>query len=268
MSPDDAPLPATPGRRPRGTEYAYGGRAFGSDTVAGECGVIAAAFKISYSALGEEWPAVALIGTAFFVRPRVALTARHILPPSRYPPDDGFTRCEYWLVGRDGSRIRFGPRHLTRATGLDAMRIDVPEPCSGRPLPIATGTPAMGEMHAALGYASPSAMAQPYVVRPRPWKRTSDVLEWFDMAQLRHARRGVVDSTRSATIAGADVRLDGVNVIEFRAGGVQGMSGGPLVHEATGRAVGVLSFGLPNEGAAKDVVYAMPMTDVVPALGL
>ncbi|MAF08844.1 hypothetical protein CMK11_00180 [Candidatus Poribacteria bacterium] len=230
--------------------------------------MIAAVFKISYSALGEEWPAITLIGTAFFVRPRVALTARHILPPSRYAPDDGFTRCEYWLLGRDGSRIRFGPRHLTRARGLDAMRIDAPEPCSGRPLPIATGPPAMGEIHAALGYAHPSAMAQPYAVRPRPWKRAPDVLEWFDMAKLRHARRGVVDTARSATIAGADVRLDRVSVIEFRAGGVQGMSGGPLVHEATGRAVGVLSFGLPNEGAAKDVVYAMPMTDVVPALGL
>ncbi|MBT3267372.1 hypothetical protein HN371_09485 [Candidatus Poribacteria bacterium] len=230
--------------------------------------MIAAVFKVSYTALGQEWPVVTLIGTAFFVRPRVALTARHILPPARYAPDDGFTRCEYWLLGQAGLRIQFAPRHLTRARGIDAMRIDVPKPCNGPAMPLGTGPPAMGEMHAALGYADPSAMARPYVVRPRPWTRTADVLEWFDLPKLRHARRGVVDSTRTATVAAADVRLDGVNVIEFRAGGVQGMSGGPLVHEATGRAVGVLSFGLPNEGKVKDVVYAMPMAAVATALDL
>lgn len=230
--------------------------------------MIAAVFKISYGALGQEWPAVALIGTAFYVRPRVALTARHILPPSRYPPDEGFTRCEYWLLGQDGSRTRFAPRSLTRAKRLDAMRIDVAAPCRGPILAMATEPPAMGEAYSAHGYADPSTLPEPYVVRPRPWRHVEDVLECFDLSRLRHTRRGVVDAMRTANVAGGELRLDGVAVIEFKAGGVQGMSGGPLVCEATGAAVGVLSFGLPNVGKVKDVVYAMPIADVAAALHL
>jgi len=224
--------------------------------------VIAAVLKISYSVLGQEWPAVALLGTAFFVRPRVALTARHILPPSRYPPDRGFTRCEYWLLGSDGFRVRFAPRQLTRAKRLDAMRIDVTQPCRGSVMSVAAGPPVMGEAYAALGYADPSTLSGSYVMRPQPWSRVADVLDWFDLSRLRHARRGVVDALRTATIAGAEVRLDGVTVIEFKAGGVHGMSGGPLVHEETSAVVGVLSFGLPNAGKVKDVIYAMPIADI------
>jgi hypothetical protein len=228
--------------------------------------MISAVLKISYSVLGEEWPTVALIGTAFFVRPRVALTARHILPPSRYAPDKGLARCEYWLLGQDGSRVRFSPRHLTRAKRLDAMRIDVTEPCVGPVMRLSAGPPVMGDTYAALGYADPSTLSDAYVMRPRPWGRVEDVLEWFDLSKLRHARRGVVDTMRAATIAGGEVRLDGVSVIEFKAGGVQGMSGGPLVHEPTGTVAGLLSFGLPNAGKVKDVVYAMPATDITSAL--
>ena len=44
------------------------------------------------------------------------------------------------------------------------------------------------------------------------------------------------------------------------------MSGGPLIHERTGRVAGVLSFGLPNAGKVKDVVYAMPIADVAAGL--
>ncbi len=228
--------------------------------------MIAAVFKVSYTALGEEWPAVTLIGTAFFVSPRIALTARHILPPSRYPPDDGYARCEYWLLGEDGSRIQFGPRHLTRARRVDAMRIDVAEPCVGAPCRVLAGATPMGDEYTARGYADPSAMSPAYSVRAQPWSRVEDVLRWFDLSALAHARRGVVRTMRTATVAAAEVRLSGVQVIEFAAGGVQGMSGGPLIHETSGRVAGILSFGLPNAGKVKDVVYAMPIAGAVAGL--
>ena len=124
----------------------------------------------------------------------------------------------------------------------------------------------MNEEYTARGYADPSVVSDTYSVRARPWSRVEDVLGWFDLSTLRQARRSIVRTIRTATVAGADVRLDGVRVIEFDGGGVQGMSGGPLIHSASGHVAGILSFGLPNVGKVKDVVYAMPVAEAIAGL--
>ncbi len=60
-----------------------------------------------------------------------------------------------------------------------------------------------------------------------------------------------------------DINLNGIKVLKLSYGGQRGMSGGPLVVTGTGRVVGLMSFGLPQDVIQKHTLFAVSAEEII-----
>lgn len=218
-----------------------------------------AIYKISWNPIQGQQAVGGICGTAFFVEQYKAITAHHVLNSATFKtPNPGFLRCRYWLLGRDGRIIDCSSATVTdlpeidlsvirfNASNLNAVVLSLSAE------PVFAGVPVRSQ-----GYNEGHGN-----VKLR-WNNHDIYIECFDLSHSFSDGSGTVTSGHTANISCQDLKLDGVIVLKLSYGGSTGMSGGPLLIQATSKVIGMMSFGLPPDVSKKDELYAVSAREIL-----
>lgn len=133
-----------------------------------------AILKLSYNNIGDPRLVGGICGAAFFVNEHRALTANHVLSRENYRPNDGYSRCQYWLVSRDGVIIPFGKDALIGYPEIGTTIITFDEGQTGvKTYKLSDVPPIIGEAVCSKGYTANLMMP----VQKASWKRDGLVVK-------------------------------------------------------------------------------------------
>lgn len=202
-----------------------------------------AILKVSYNRIGETPVTGGICGTAFFIDEYTALTANHVLNRLNYKPNDGYKRCQYWLISQTNVIIPIERENLRDHPEIDTTFIAFDEPqSSATVLKLADIPPTIGEAVLSNGYVGnrmPDVKAS--------WAPDRLIIENCDLRSVIADREGFVKSIKTLTVNAKDIKLSNVTVAETSFSGIVGMSGGPLIRKSSNEVIGLMSIGLPPE---------------------
>ena len=89
--------------------------------------MLAAIFKASYNFPRDTNVVGGICGTAFFIDPRNALTANHLLNVDNFQPNDNFLYCKFWLLLENGQSSIIENEYLKSYPSIDTTKICFPE---------------------------------------------------------------------------------------------------------------------------------------------
>jgi hypothetical protein len=215
-----------------------------------------AILKLSYNRIGETPCIGGICGSAFFIDSKTALTAAHVINPSLFSPNPGFQKCQFWIVGPN-LVAEFWSSNLVALPNLDAAAIFFPSDVAGVvPIPRSQNPPALGETVFNVGFVG-GTMPQVDAV----WTETGLTVRSADLTRNYAGAVGTLTFVGSQRFTARDVQIDSV-VMVTSYGGVVGMSGGALVRASTQEAIGLMSFGLPQDAAEKTNLAAVSLTEI------
>ncbi len=232
--------------------------------------MVYAIFKASYNDVGSQDVVGGICGTAFFVQEDTALTANHILSTANFGPNPGYARCRYWLLSRDGLQvIPIAKESLVDHQEIDTTIVSLKRKDEGpvSVLDLSEHPATIGESVYCKGYVATIGQSDPRPkVSPR-WERDKLVIHPpFDLQAVISDRSGNVTSINLCTLTSKDVNLKNKMVLKLSFGGVQGMSGGPLIRASSGEVVGLMSFGLPEDKPQKTNLFAISVEEIASVL--
>jgi len=217
-----------------------------------------AILKLSYNQPGESPLTGGVCGTGFFIDDSTAVTAYHVLSERTFKPNTGFRYCCFWILSRSGLVAQLDQYSLQGYPEIDttAFRFDEPQlgitvytPPSHKP---EIGTEVCGIGH--IGNEMPQVRAR--------WEGQSIVITHVDLDSVICDEIGHIIRIARFDVNAQDARLKNVAGYELSFGTNVGMSGGPLVDQRTGQALGLLSFGLPPDSYTKTQTFAVAMDEI------
>lgn len=212
-----------------------------------------AILKLSYSAPGDTSVIGGVCGTGFFVGVDTALTAHHVLSEVTFTPNSGFRHCALWIATRDG-RLYDLTRDLVHFyPELDTTLIRFPAPVHAAHVYRLPAYPASaGLLVRGIGHLS-DAMPRADAV----WQDDRLLINSITLDNAVRDRSGYIKRLVTLHVDADDVKIHGVHGFELSFGSRVGMSGGPVVDEASGKVFGVLSLGLPVDRHEKTETFAI-----------
>lgn len=221
-----------------------------------------AILKLSHNRAGESPVTGGICGAAFLIGKRIAITAHHILSSHNFKPNQGYRRCQYWLLSRDGGIYDLDKSHLSDYPGIDTTVIRFNTAVRTQPFQISESSPSVGESVRNEGFV---ADAMPKV--QATWKAQRLQIEEYGLTSVIADQKGFIKNVGRITLHSNDVNLNNIKVIETSYPGRMGMSGGPLLRAETGEVIGLMSFGLPPDSPIKETVAAISIDEIVSVLG-
>jgi hypothetical protein len=217
-----------------------------------------ALLKLSFNQPGEPTLTGGVCGTGFFMDNSTAVTAHHVLNESTFEPNIGFRHCCFWILSRSGAVVQLGRRFLQGYPEIDATALRFDRPQVGVAVyTLPSYEPEIGTKVCGVGHIG-DVMPQ---VKAR-WEGQSIVITQADLESVICDKTGQIKRIAKLEVATRDVKLKNVAGYELSFGTNVGMSGGPLVGQQTGQALGLLSFGLPPDSYTKTQTFAVAMDEI------
>ena len=195
-----------------------------------------AVFVAAYNEKGEIRGGVA--GTAFFISPRRAVTAYHVLQPKSFQLQPGFTRQRVWLVHEGEAPIELKQKQARFDSQNDLTVVDLDQDVS---------RDFIYQMGASLttGAALETEGFRANTAGPK-LARIGDEIEIVDVPRLERVQlTGQLMNQARVEIRAIDVTLNSTPCLQVNFEPIRGISGGPLL--SGGKVVGINSFGDPRE---------------------
>lgn len=200
-----------------------------------------AVFVASYNPAGGDVRG-GVAGTAFFVSPKKAITAYHVLQEKSFQPLPGYEKVRVWLVHENEAPIELRATDLKTRPGQDITEISFRDARQVRK-DFVFASAKTGAANGAVeseGFRAESA--GPVLARVN-----GDIQVVAVPHLQRLVARGQLLRSVPVELKATDVNMNGVTCFEVSYQPVKGMSGGPLV--SGGKVIGMNSFADPVSGA-------------------
>jgi len=220
--------------------------------------MVYAILKLSYNEIGDTSLVGGICGSAFFISKQIALTAHHLLNKLNYSPNFSYNRCQYWLLSKSNDVIPLKVEYLIDCPDIDTtiIRFEDTLPISNI-LKLSDKPANVGEECFCEGYIS-----EMMPVKNPIWSKDGLIIGNVDLTELASDGKGIVKRILELYIQSHDVNLNGVKSIELSFGGIQGMSGSPLIRKTDGEVIGLMSAGLPVDSRKKNTLYAISVEEI------
>lgn len=197
-----------------------------------------AVFTVSYNT-GNNEARGGVAGTLFFVSPREAITAYHVLNAKSFKPAPGFERVRVWLLHEGHAPIEVKAEYLAFQADKDLTRVRLPE--NGKVPDRFVFTPA--GLNPQIAYVETEGF-RANTGGPLLARQGAD-LTVLSVRRLERLR-SVGKILRQATVDlnAADVRLKASPNVQLSYQPVVGLSGGPVI--SAGRVIAMNSFADPS----------------------
>lgn len=221
--------------------------------------------KLSYSHIGETSLTGGICGTAFFIDKYTALTANHTLSRANFKPNDGYKRCQYWLISRTNVIIPIERNNLKDYPEIDTTLITFDEPQRGvTVLKLADTAPTIGEKIYSKGYVG----NQMPDVKKVSWTSDRLIIESCDLRSVIADQEGFVKSIKTLTVNTNAIKVSNITGVETSFSGIVGMSGGPLIRQFSNEVIGLMSIGLPPDVPEKTTLFAISVEEIKRKIGV
>lgn len=200
-----------------------------------------AVFVASYNLANDDVRG-GVAGTAFFVSPKKAITAYHVLQEKSFRPLPGFDQVRVWLVHENEAPIELKLSDLKTRPGQDMTEIAFRD---------------ARRVRSEFVFAQAVKGAKAGVVESEGFRaestgpvlaRVNGRIQVVAVPHLqRLVARGQLLRSVPVELKADDVNMSGVNCFEVGFQPIKGMSGGPLV--SNGQVIGMNSFADPVSGA-------------------
>lgn len=219
--------------------------------------------KLSYNNIGETPVEGGITGSFFFLTESILITAYHVISKHNMKPNQGFKYCQYWLIKDTKVIIELSSDMLTDHKEIDTTIITLKKIGSAgfnnaSSETIIAGSPCYN--HGFIGGSMPKVNAM--------WGDSGLIIKSCDYSKNIANGNGFIVSNRNLTVKSNDVNITDVVGFETSYGGVQGMSGGPLISKASDKAIGMMSFGLPVDVPNKTSLFAVSISEILKRLNL
>jgi hypothetical protein len=213
--------------------------------------------KLSYNNIGETPVTGGICGSFFFVRQDLAVTANYVLNKVNFRPNDGFSKCQFWLIAQPNIVIELTANKLIEHPEIDTTFIQLQKsfPITIRKLSsadIEVGIDCFNEGF--VGGHMPSLDAS--------WGTTGLIITSCSYNGTAVTGDGYIKSKKIMTVSATDINMINVKGFETSYGGVLGMSGGPLISKQSDEIIGLMSIGLPEDIQIKNSLFAVSIDEI------
>ena len=217
--------------------------------------------KLSYNNVGEEHLTGGICGSFFFIESSIVVTANHVLNTKDFKPNEGFKYCQFWLLIEPDIIIEVSSNDLIEFPDIDSTVIKLKKTYeipirTISIIPIEAGRHCFNEGF--IGGQMPGIIAN--------WSDEKLIITECHYNITRALGEGFVESVKVITVNSADIKMECVNVLETSYGGIQGMSGGPLIDRLTNDIIGLMPMGLPQDVQVKQTLFAIAVKHVTEKL--
>jgi len=219
----------------------------------------AAILKFSYNRIGDPTPIGGVVGTAWFINSRTAVTVNHNINDALFMPNPGFNHVQFWIVTRQGLVISLEKTFLTAYADKETTLIHFPEETGVLNfLKLADTPPQEGETVVCSGFVGGGL---PHIESPA-WQQNRLHFGLVSLENVHVEREGVIQKIGFSDINTNDVHLHNVLTLQLSFGGIEGMSGCAVRRKSTGEVVGLGSFGLPPDSPVKQTIFAIHVNEL------
>ena len=214
--------------------------------------------KLSYNSIGDSNIVGGICGTFFLLQVKKAITAKHVLNKAQFRPNDGFTKCQFWLIIEPNYIFELQKEYLKEYAELDTTIIELKVPYLGMIRNISPKNSLIGDKCQNEGFIAgemPNLNIQ--------WGQQGLEISSCHYTGTNATAIGFVKSTPRITIDANDIKIKNISGIETSYGGVIGMSGGPLIDTQTNEIIGMMSLGLPVDLKDKKSIFAVSIIEIM-----
>jgi len=214
--------------------------------------------KLSYNLIGDSSLTGGICGSFFFINKNTIVTANHILNKNGFKPNEGFKKCQFWLIIQPKTIIEVKETDLIEHPDIDTtiIRLNKDYPVTVRKLSSKDLT--IGSACFTEGFVG-GKMPQLDV----KWGLNGLIISSCTYENTVANENGTIKSKKIMTVNANDIKIKNVNGIETSYGGVIGMSGGPLIDEESDEIIGLMSIGLPQDEQVKTSLFAISIDEIL-----
>ncbi|SHG42849.1 Trypsin-like peptidase domain-containing protein [Flavobacterium fluvii] len=219
--------------------------------------------KLSYNNIGETPVIGGITGSFFFIENNIVVTANHVLNKKDFTPNEGFKYCQFWLLIEPNIVIEVSLEKLIEFPDIDSTIIKLEEKYQIPVRTISNTSIEVGKYcfnEGFIGGQMPRIMAN--------WNDEKLVITGCYYNNTKALGEGFVKSIKVMTVNAADIKMENVLGIETSYGGIQGMSGGPLIDRITNQIVGLMSIGYPEDVQIKQSLFAIEIQQLIERLNV
>lgn len=213
--------------------------------------------KLSYNQVGETPVTGGICGSFFFVKPNMAVTANHVLNRTNFKPNDGFEKCQFWLIIQPDIIIELGAEDLFDFPETDTTLIRFSQ---NYQIPIRKMSSTVIEEglicfnEGFVGGQMPGLDAN--------WNPNGLLIKSCSYNRTVSNGNGFIKSKKILTVKATDINMTNVLGFETSYAGIIGMSGGPLINKQTNEIIGLMSMGLPADVVIKHSLFAVSIDEI------
>ncbi|MCE4217597.1 hypothetical protein GD586_09055 [Pseudarcicella sp. GAP-15] len=214
--------------------------------------------KLSYNSIGDTNIVGGICGTFFFIKENKAITANHVLNKAQFKPNEGFDKCQFWLIIEPNYIYELQKEYLNEFAEIDTTIIELRKPYHDKIRNISQKYSQIGDKCKNEGFIAaemPNLNIQ--------WGQQGLEISSCAYNGTGTTAVGFIKSTPSLTITANDIKLKNICGIETSYGGVVGMSGGPLIDVQTNEIIGMMSIGLPVDLKEKKSIFAISIMEII-----
>jgi hypothetical protein len=222
--------------------------------------MIGTILKLSYNKIGGNDLTGGICGTAFFVESNMIATANHVMRKEKFIPNEGFSRCQFWLLMKPDIIIEINEDYLIESPEIDLTLIKLPNKYPVKSGEFSDKLPSVGEECHNNGFRANNMPILSY-----DWVSERLAISDFDLQSVSVEGSGKIKSLLAMNIDSNDIKMKNVQGIEVSYAGVLGMSGSPL-QNSQNKIIGLMSIGLPANVAQKENLFAVSVREIQPII--
>ncbi len=213
--------------------------------------------KLSYNNIGETPLTGGICGSFFFVRPDLTVTANHVLNKINFKPNEGFSKCQFWLIAQPDIVIELTADDLIEYPEIDTTLIKLRKEFSVGIRKVSSTDIEAGQQCINEGFVGGQMP-----VLNAGWGATGLLISSCSYNGTVANGDGYIKSKRVMTILAADIKMTDIKGFETSYSGIIGMSGGPLINKQTDEIIGLMSIGLPADVQVKQSLFAVSINEI------
>jgi hypothetical protein len=214
--------------------------------------------KLSYNQVGLNDVVGGVCGSCFFIDKKRILTANHVLNKKIFAPNKGYQYCQVWLIIGPTIIIEIEEKDILEYPEIDTTLIELENERNIKFKNISKYKFEEDELCLNEGFIAGS---MPKI--DADWVLEKLIVSNCTYDKINIIGVGHIKSLRKLSINAADMKLDNVDTIETSYGGIEGMSGGPLILKKSNEIIGLMSFGLPQNIKEKEVLFAININEII-----
>lgn len=214
--------------------------------------------KLSYNQVGLNDVVGGVCGSCFFIDKKRILTANHVLNKKIFVPNIEYQHCQVWLIIEPNIIIEIDEKNILEYPEIDTTLVELENERNIDFKNISKCNFKENEFCFNEGFISGS---MPDI--QAAWGLEKLIISSCTYNKINIIGDGYIKSLRKLSINALDMKLDNVDTIETSYGGIEGMSGGPLILKKSNEIIGLMSFGLPQNKKEKEVLFAININEII-----